>query len=279
MRGKHYLGCYSDRYQGLEDANDRRLPVFLDYVQSHAECQRRAWEAGYRVFGVQFGRECYAGMSVERAESAGLLAESQCSAQCASTELCGAGWVSSVYTTTTDEGRRLPCIIAHVYLYPFECKWVSTPTHSPAMSVISTISATVVSWINADPAGDVYDPTHYIGCFQWSSADKPLQVYLGDAIALWDCQRAAYAHGFSLFGLTGGYLGHCYAGVSPARVALRGARPGGCGLELGSSCKMRGERCGDGSGVALYSSIVDEGTCTIAAVLQRTFSEGIKGIV
>lgn len=96
-----------------------------------------------------------------------------------------------------------------------------------------------------------------------------MQVYLGIAISLWDCQRAAYAHGFTLFGVTGGYQGFCYAGVSAARVATRGAAPNGCSLDLVSSCKTAGESCGSDDAVALYSSIEVEGMFLHACCLNN----------
>lgn len=96
----HPMGCFRDDASG--SGGQRRLAVLLsdnqDGPMTHQHCARLAMEAGYVLFGVQSGYECWGGYSAPRATSLG--ASDQCGAACVSdpSQTCGGDEVFDLFS-------------------------------------------------------------------------------------------------------------------------------------------------------------------------------------
>ncbi|GIL89219.1 hypothetical protein Vretimale_18587 [Volvox reticuliferus] len=90
------LGCFVD------DAS-RKIPYSLnsDYpVMTPALCASLAKGAGYTIYGVQYGGECFGGTDIARATSLG--PSGNCNMDCTGdpSQKCGGGWANNVYILT-----------------------------------------------------------------------------------------------------------------------------------------------------------------------------------
>ncbi len=100
------LGCYRDKFPDSEgDANGRRLEQFVMVVDNAQQCFNLARTLAARVFGLQFGGECWLGNSVERAMSLG--PSDQCTMPCGGEPemTCGGPLANDLYTVL---GPALP---------------------------------------------------------------------------------------------------------------------------------------------------------------------------
>ncbi|XP_067939949.1 uncharacterized protein [Watersipora subatra] len=97
ITSKH-VGCYID---GM----NRVLSVMKDgSVASVQECCQFCYDNGYRVFGTEYGGECFCGDSgYDKHESAD---ETECSMKCADGLPCGGPWRISIYLLTEDESLK-----------------------------------------------------------------------------------------------------------------------------------------------------------------------------
>ncbi|GLI60272.1 hypothetical protein VaNZ11_002363 [Volvox africanus] len=89
------LGCFADDYT-------RKIPNSLesDLPMTPAICASLAKQAGYVVYGVQYGGQCFGGMDISKATSLG--PSGNCNMDCTgdSSQKCGGAWANNVYTLT-----------------------------------------------------------------------------------------------------------------------------------------------------------------------------------
>jgi len=102
------LGCYS------EPPNTRALTglVIADDSMTVNRCEARCKTAGFQYYGVEYGRECYCGNSLDI--SAGKAPEGDCNMPCAgsSTEKCGGPYRLNLYSNSS-----LPNPVAAINTY------------------------------------------------------------------------------------------------------------------------------------------------------------------
>lgn len=95
-----YIGCY-------KETDPRRLPDKLFASQLTLEqCRDLAAAGGYKYFGAQWQWECWGGNNLQLAVGAGL---GVCDMPCGgnSLQICGQGWVNSVYKGEGDYIQRI----------------------------------------------------------------------------------------------------------------------------------------------------------------------------
>ena len=87
-----YVGCFTD-------TPSRVLPVPISTsVFNIGACVSAAWAQGYKYAGLENGRECYGGNSVDGLQQ---INQTRCSTPCADTanQFCGGTWALSIYET------------------------------------------------------------------------------------------------------------------------------------------------------------------------------------
>ncbi|GIL59429.1 hypothetical protein Vafri_14100 [Volvox africanus] len=89
------LGCFADD-------DTRKIPNFLgsNLPMTLALCASLAKQAGYVIYGVQYGGQCFGGTDISKATSLG--PSGNCNMDCTgdSSQKCGGGWANNVYTLT-----------------------------------------------------------------------------------------------------------------------------------------------------------------------------------
>ncbi|KAJ1568911.1 hypothetical protein HK405_012324 [Cladochytrium tenue] len=119
-----YMGC------AVDSGNNRVLPSLLGDATTPENCANLAKNAGYSIFGLEHGWECWA-YSHYAAGTPVIVSDSECSMACASdpTVLCGDGWRLDLYV------------------------WNGVSTISPSVSTISppvpTISPSIAGGISS----------------------------------------------------------------------------------------------------------------------------------
>ncbi|GIL87750.1 hypothetical protein Vretimale_13087 [Volvox reticuliferus] len=122
LRKEDMVGCYYDAKE------NRVLPSLLDASDNMtvANCREDALKRGFRLYGVEAGRECWGGDDLERATSLGpgTICDWPCSGN--DCEVCGGDWAIVIYTTGP-YGSPLSPSPAPIYSIPPPYSFPSTP--------------------------------------------------------------------------------------------------------------------------------------------------------
>lgn len=106
-----YLGCYSDNQQGIR-AVPNKLAVTNPTPDS---CYAAAALAGYTLYALANGNECWAGTDIYRAQAQGK--STACTTRCAgdSAKYCGGSNALTLYTTKAIEPPTTTCTSSVCY--------------------------------------------------------------------------------------------------------------------------------------------------------------------
>ena len=176
-----YVGCFAD-----SESRDLSYSTWWSGDLTIRLCYDACVDAGYSVFGMQNGNECYCDD-----DYGGQGASSECTMACSGSdaEICGGGWANSVFilSTVTSPPTTTP---APKTPAPTPCR------RSGGFACSMTPAPTIVPWI-------------YVGCFA-DSGSRDLSYYAGSNgdLTVRQCYDACVDAGYSVFGMQ--YGSECY---------------------------------------------------------------------
>ncbi|KXZ46267.1 hypothetical protein GPECTOR_45g137 [Gonium pectorale] len=150
------LGCFADNATRL-------LPDRLEDGLSLALCGKRARDAGFTLYGMQYGSQCFAGSDLRLATSLG---PSTCGVRCADgIQTCGGSWASSIFATadaTDVEAPNLALdqpayassvfdgVLGPEYAFDGETQYVGAYNEGGRPHIAHTVSSDGGSWLSVD---------------------------------------------------------------------------------------------------------------------------------
>ena len=255
-----YLGCYGDNVAG------RSMTKNIGLVTSVLGCYNLAFSKGYKIYGLQNGKECWASNNLTKAEMYGQCGQcTKCSrpacncakVKCASGENCGDGYANALYMIT--RFNNFPTLIPTqipTLLPTFSPSDVPTfePTVSP--SDIPTIEPTDSSYMMPTVQPTDFEKYHYLGCYGDGFKTRAMTKNIGLITSVTDCYNLALSKGYNVYGIQNGR--ECWVSNNVTRSEMYGQ----CGKCVGCAkptcnCATKkcasGENCGDYYANSLYT--------------------------